>query len=198
MDNWRPHAHWQWWLTAQLRERGEQVLYPQLPRPYAPTLSDWLQVLHGELAQLGDGERVVVAHSAGAAFWLLAAPDLVDSERVERVLLVAPPSPAVMIGPYSALLPLGIEWEAVARASRQLPIIVSSDADPYFPEGLHRYPSIYSGPLGLEHHVLAGAGHLSVDDGYGPWSAMLEWCLQGRTNWAYRDAAAAPREPPAG
>src|SRR6266498_5679850 len=53
VENWRPREHWQWWLTDQLRDRGEQVLYPQLPSPSSPALDEWLSVLHGELAQLG-------------------------------------------------------------------------------------------------------------------------------------------------
>lgn len=54
---------WQWWLAEQLRRRGEQVLYPQLPNPDRPQPAAWLDALVAEYAQLGNGERVVICHS---------------------------------------------------------------------------------------------------------------------------------------
>lgn len=183
VENWRPREHWQWWLADQLRSQGEQVLYPQLPSPSSPALDDWLAVLHGELAQLGDGERIVVAHSCSVALWLLAAPEITASERVDRVALISPPGPSAFIAPYRAFLPFGIDRAAVTQASRQLPIVITSDKDPYCPEGLAGYRSIYTDALGLTQDVIPGAGHISIDDGYGPWPAMLDWCLNGIADW---------------
>lgn len=183
VENWRPRGHWQWWLAEQLRRAGEQVLYPQLPSPSSPALDEWLRVLHGELAQLGDGERVVVAHSCAVALWLLAAPEIAAGECVRRVALVAPPGPSAFIAPYRAFLPVGIDWSAVASASLEPPVIVTSDNDPYCPEGLQGYRTVYTEALGLDHQVIPGAGHLSIDDGYGAWPAILDWCLHSSCNW---------------
>ena len=183
VENWRPREHWQWWLTDQLRRRGEQVLYPQLPSPSSPALDEWLAVLHGELAQLGHGERIVIAHSCSVALWLLAAPEVTPDERVDRVVLVAPPGPSAFTAPYRAFLPVGIDRSAVARASKVPPVVVSSDNDPYCPEGQESYRSTYTASLGLDHEIVPGAGHISVDEGYGPWPAILEWCLQGGCDW---------------
>ena len=198
VENWRPREHWQWWLTRELRERGEQVLYPQLPSPSSPALDEWLAVLHGELAQLGDGERIVVAHSCSVALWLLAAPDVGADERVDRIVLVAPPGPSAFVAPYRAFLPVRIDGSAVARASRQRPIVLTSDNDPYCPEGFDAYKAIYTEALGLDHHVIPGAGHLTIEDGYGPWPDMLAWCLDGTNDWPpepmRQSVAAPPRE----
>jgi predicted alpha/beta hydrolase family esterase len=183
VENWRPRGHWQWWLAHELRSRGEQVFYPQLPAPSSPALGEWLAVLHGELGQLGAGERVVVAHSCSVALWLLAAPELAPEERVDRVALVAPPGPSAFIAPYRAFLPVGIDWDAVTRASARLPIVITSDNDPYCPEGMAGYRSTYTDALQLEHHVISGAGHITVEDGYGPWPAMFGWCLASETAW---------------
>lgn len=183
VENWRPREHWQWWLTDELRRRGEQVLYPQLPSPSSPALDEWLAVLHGELGQMGDRERVVVAHSCGVALWLLAAPEIRPEERVDRVVLVAPPGPSAFIPPYRAFMPVGIEPDAVRVASRRLPIVVSSDNDPYCPEGLEGYRSVYTEALGIDHHVIPGAGHITIEDGYGRWPAILSWCLSGANDW---------------
>lgn len=183
VENWRPREHWQWWLTDELRRRGEQVLYPQLPSPSSPALDEWLAVLHGELAQLGDGERIVVAHSCAVALWLLAAPDIRAEERIDRALLVAPPGPSAFVAPYRAFLPVGIDQSAVLLSSRQPPTVVTSDNDPYCPEGLDGYRSTYTESLGLEHDVIPGGGHITIEDGYGPWPAMLSWCLSGTREW---------------
>jgi hypothetical protein len=190
VENHRPAGHWQWWLADQLRGRGEQVLYPQLPSPSSPALDEWLAVLHGELAQLGDGERIVVAHSCSVALWLLAAPSITSAERVDRVALIAPPGLSAFIAPYRAFLPVGIDRAAVARASRSAPIVVTSDNDPYCREGLEGYQATYTDALGLDHVVIPGAGHLSMDEGYGPWPAILEWCLEGSSQWRGSSAPA--------
>lgn len=183
VENWRPREHWQWWLADQLRSRGEQVLYPQLPSPSSPALDEWLTVLHGELSQLGDGEKIVVAHSNSVALWLLAAPEITEPERVDRVALIAPPGPSAFIAPYRAFLPLGIDRAAVARASQYLPIVVTSDNDPYCPEGQDGYRATYTDALGLAHYIIPRGGHISIDEGYGPWPAMLNWCLDGAAAW---------------
>lgn len=186
VENWRPREHWQWWLAEELRRRGEQVLYPQLPSPSSPALDEWLTVLHGELAQLGDGERIVVAHSCSVALWLLATPEITAEEQVDRVALIAPPGPSAFTAPYRAFLPVGIDRAAVARASYNAPIVVSSDNDPYCPEGPGAYTSTYTDALDLNHHVIPNAGHLSSNEGYGPWPAILNWCLTGTSDWQAR------------
>jgi predicted alpha/beta hydrolase family esterase len=174
--NWRPRAHWQWWLAEQLRSRGEQVLYPQLPSSDSPGLDEWSAVLHGELTQMGGDERIVVAHSCAVALWLLAASELSPEERVDRVALVAPPGLAAFVPACRSFLPVGLDPAAVVDSSRQRPIVISSDNDPNCPGGLDEYRAIYTDALGLAHYQIPGAGHLGPDDGYGPWPAMLEWC----------------------
>src|SRR5262249_4354108 len=157
--------------------------------PSPPALDEWLSVLHGELAQLGSGERVVVAHSCGVALWLLAPPHLAPEERVDRVALVAPPGPSAFVAPYRAFLPVGIGWAAVARTSSQLPIVITSDNDPYCPEGVDAYRSTYIGPLELRHELIPGAGHITIEDGFGGWPSILDRCLTRSPSWLPDPAA---------
>ena len=56
-----------------------------------------------------------------------------------------------------------------------------SDADSYSTEGTAA--ELYGAPLGLDSEVLPGAGHLTIDDGYGPWPAALAWCLDPATRF---------------
>jgi Serine hydrolase len=86
--------------------------------------------------------------------------------------------------PCLGLLPVGIDWNAVAQASAQLPIVITSDNDPYCREGIAGYQSTYTGALDLRHEVIPGAGHFTIEDGFGPWPAMLAWCLNGNAPWS--------------
>lgn len=177
-ENHRPPEHWEWWLVDALRARGEQALYPQLPSADLPVLADWLAVFTSEWRQMGSGERVVVAHSLGCLLWLHAAAEGRVDPVADRVLLVAPPSPAVTAGtPAMAGFVAPQEPAAVWAATRTDIRLVCSDADSYSTEGTAA--ELYGAPLGLDSEVLPGAGHLTIDDGYGPWPAALDWCLDG-------------------
>ena len=69
------------------------MLYPQLSDPDRPSVHNWLELLDSELAQLGDGERVVIAHSLAVPLWLHAVSREPGVAQTDRVLLVSPPSP---------------------------------------------------------------------------------------------------------
>ncbi|KOG13677.1 MULTISPECIES: RBBP9/YdeN family alpha/beta hydrolase [Streptomyces] len=166
-QNHRPPGHWQHWLAGRLRERGHEVRYPQLPEPDAPVLADWLDALVEHGKRPADGEFVVVAHSLSVLLWLRAGERRPDAD---RVLLVAPPSPAVTASiPAIAPFADGLDPAERGLAAR----LVYGDGDPYCPEGADAH---YGVPLGLDmDHVPAGA-HLDRDAGYGDWASVLEWC----------------------
>ena len=181
-ENHRPPEHWEWLLVEALREHGEQVLYPQLPSPDLPVLDDWLATFAAEWRQLGSGERVVVAHSLGCLLWLHAAARGLVDPVADRVLLVAPPSPAVTAGiPAIADFVAPQDPASVWASSRADVRLVCSDADPYSTEGTAK--DVYGDPLGLDTELLPGAGHLTIEDGYGDWPAALAWCLDPATRF---------------
>lgn len=178
VENRRPEGHWQRELAMGLRERGEQVFYPQLPDTDQPSLAAWTEAIRAELA-LMRGEKVVVCHSLASAAWLhLAAADAASDNpaAADRALLVSPPGPAAF------------EWNVIAefttvgldlaglRLANGPARLACSDADPYCVEGAAEH---YGRPLGCEVDVIPGGGHLALDDGYGPWPSALAWCLDG-------------------
>jgi uncharacterized protein len=177
LENRRPRGHWQWWLTDQLRSCGEQVLYPQLPDPEAPTLTRWLELLAAELEQLGDGERVIICHSLACVLWYEACTRDILVRPADRVLLVAPPGPSVIAWPVTADFHQG-PWNGDSlRASSKRPVrLVASERDPYCPEGPAAV--VYGEPLALDAETISGAGHFTSADGYGPWPRMFRWCLE--------------------
>ncbi|HEY2603184.1 MAG TPA: alpha/beta hydrolase [Thermoleophilaceae bacterium] len=162
--------HWQTWLARRLRERGERVSYPGLPEPDTPSLRPWLDALDAELRE-PDG-LVVLCHSLACVLWLQHARRS-EGPAVERVLLVAPPSPAAELPGVSGFFPLSVESADVARAAVSTRVVWAS-GDPYCPEGAGR---LYAEPLGLPACAVEDGGHINPDAGYGPWPAVERWCL---------------------
>jgi serine hydrolase len=164
--------HWQSWLAARLRERGENVSYPDLPEPFDPHPEDWLAALEPELDAM-TGERIVLCHSLACRLWLLharaGATDVAD-----RVLLVAPPC-ADDIEQVARFRPDGVGPGDVTRAAGTT-LIVCSDEDPYCAAGAVQ---TYAEPLAIEYELIPGAGHVNTDAGYGPWPWVETWALGG-------------------
>jgi hypothetical protein len=183
-QNHRPEGHWQHWLADRLTGLGHRVTYPQLPEADDPDLEVWLGELARHLEELdGSGERVVVAHSLSAVLWLhAAARGLKQLRYADRVLLVAPPSPATLASfpEVSAFAPPALDAPLPGPAR-----LVAGTDDPYCPEGAD---SVYAEPLGLPADIIPGAAHLDLDAGYGPWPAVLDWCLTGTTSLTARPA----------
>lgn len=175
--------HWQRWLAPELERAGWTVRFPALPDPMTPALGAWRATLADELAALAagpPGERVVICHSLGCILWLHhVAARRTDAPAVDRVLLNAPPGP---LGELPSFFPVPLDRDAVAAAARSTRLVCSDD-DPYCPEGAVR---AYGEPLDLTWDLLPGQGHLNVDAGYGPWPAMLDWCLARRRDLAPR------------
>ena len=190
-ENHRPASHWQHWLVERLRADGEQVLYPQLPSPDAPVLAEWLEVLRAELRMLGGGERVVIAHSLACLLWLHHAESALPAERVDRLLLVCPPSTAVLpLAIASFAPPAHLTPDRVAATVAGPADLVCTDCDPWCPEGA---AEVFGHALDLRTHVVEGAGHLSPEEGYGPWPEVEAWAKGGGTvPWAAEGALATP------
>jgi predicted alpha/beta hydrolase family esterase len=162
--------HWQTWLAGRLRERGENVRYPDLPDPFDPRPGDWLAVLRGELAAM-DGERVLFCHSLSCRLWLLHAR-AGATRAADRVLLVAPPC-ADDIEPVARFRPDGVTADDVRLACART-LMVCSDDDPYCAAGAI---ATCADPLGIDYQLIPGAGHVNTEAGYGPWRWAEDWAL---------------------
>ncbi len=125
---------------------------------------------------LGDGERVVICHSLGCLLWLRHAETATVVDAVDRVLLVCPPAPSALPDALAAFHAAPFDGDALRRSARRGVELVCTDADPWCPEGA---AALFGRALALPVHVVQGAGHLSLDEGYGPWPAVEHWAREG-------------------
>ena len=190
LHGWRnrqPPDHWHHLLVDALRSAGHDVAYPQLPDPDKPDLDAWLAAFAAELPALPrDAERVVVAHSLGCLLWWQAAARGLIDPPVDRVLLVAPPSPEVTRAHKEMAgfdLPAGVRAEQVSAASRTVTRLVCSDGDEYAPGGAD---TAYAGRFRLDVDRLSGQAHINPDSGYGDWPSVLAWCSEPTTRLVAR------------
>lgn len=174
--NRRQPGHWQRHLANELRKQGHIVAYPQFPNTDQPKLGEWQELLSAELdilAEIEAGETIVIGHSLGCINWIQGASTGLISKPVDRVLLVAPADPRVL-GEVEGLQ-VDLTDPAVAtatHASTASLTILASDKDKWTPRGIH---ATFGEPLGVTPLILEGAGHLSLDDGFGHWQGVIDW-----------------------
>ena len=125
--------------------------------------------------ELSGGEKIAIAHSLGCMNWMLAAMMGRFETPFDRVLFVAPPDPIKtsdaegikgepMDLKHPELLP------AIKRNAKSFTIIASDD-DRWLPSGVQIYEDALQQPA----VVFPGAGHFSLDDGWGNWQGLLDW-----------------------
>jgi hypothetical protein len=171
--------HWQNWLAGELAHHGAQVDLPQFTDPDAPSLDVWLAELGDHLAAAPtEAERVVIAHSLASLLWLHHAATCTDPAlRVDRVLLVAPPSPDCAEPLITTFVPPPLDPTGLRRVAATTRLVVG-EGDPYCTLDQAK---LLSEALRLDLDVIVGGGHLNVDAGYGSWSAVLKWARSDRT-----------------
>ncbi|MBW4720828.1 RBBP9/YdeN family alpha/beta hydrolase [Saccharothrix obliqua] len=173
-------THWQNWLAGELARHGGQVDVPRFTLPDEPRLDLWLTELREHLAAAPTGcERVVATHSLAGLLWLHhAAGEFDPALRVDRVLLVAPPSPDLADEPLiTEFLNPPLDPAAVRRAAASTRLVIG-EGDPYC--SLEQGKRLGEA-LRVDVDVVVGGAHLNVDAGYGDWGAVLKWVRSDRT-----------------
>jgi predicted alpha/beta hydrolase family esterase len=174
--NRRQQGHWQRHLATALRQQGHIVAYPQFPNPDEPKLDEWQELLVAELdilAEIEAGETIVIGHSLGCINWIQGAATGLIAQPVDRVLLVAPADPRLLgevEGLNVALTDPDVASAAIASTASLT--VLASDKDKWTPGGIQ---ATFGDPLGVEAVILPGAGHLSLDDGFGFWQGVIDW-----------------------
>lgn len=179
-QNERPDGHWQRWLASALTERGHEVVYPQLPSPHLPVLSDWLSAIADAAGSPEPGvERVVIAHSLSCAAWIHLAERGAAGLPVDRLLFVAPPGPKFLqdTPELRGFAFADGAHRAVASTSLAQPRLVCTSDDPYCdPPADVVYDKVFDTDVPPD-----AVGHFDMDAGYGEWTSILKWCEDGTT-----------------
>ena len=181
--NKRPEGHWLRLTASELRSLGHQVWYPQFPEPDKPNPEDWQTIIRQEAQMMDEvqgGEKIAITHSLGCMNWMLAAMTGQFEKPFDRVLFVAPPDPiktdeADGIGGEPMDLSNPLLLPAI-KANAKSFTIIASDNDRWLPRGV----KIYEEALQQQAVVFPGAGHFSLDDGWGPWPGLLSWIESGQ------------------
>lgn len=170
--NDRPTDHWQRHLAYGLAGKGHRVEYPQMPDPDAPRLERWLDAFAECYERMGSRRRVIVTHSLGGLLLFNAITR--TRITVDRVLLIAPPSPekALAEGAIAEFAHHGMTKESLTEAVAKRPVVVGADNDDWNPEGV---VASYAVPLGMDAVVLPGQSHFTLSDGYGYWPSVIDW-----------------------
>jgi predicted alpha/beta hydrolase family esterase len=163
--------------AASLRNQGHQVWYPQFPSPETPDPKEWQDLLRQESNMMDEveGEKICIAHSLGTTNWLIGALNDIYQKPFDRVLLVAPPDPQMtsqaegIKGEPLDLSNPSLETQA-KKWAREL-LVIASENDKWLPRGIE----IYRDALQLQPLILSGAGHFSLDDGWGEWPSLFRW-----------------------
>lgn len=178
--NNRPEGHWLRHNATDLRNRGQQVWYPQFPDPDEPKAQAWQELLLAEEAMMNEAsgtEKIAIAHSLGCINWLVAARAMAFQSAFDRVLFVAPPDPQLLQAstPESGATNLYDEdvIPAIKRYAKEFHIL-SSDEDRWLPRGIEE---TYEKPLQVKAHIFVGGQHFSLEDGFGPWRGIADWVL---------------------
>lgn len=163
--------------AGELRSRGHQVWYPQFPSPETPDPVEWQELLRQESSMMDDlpGEKICIAHSLGTTNWLFGALNDIFTKPFDRVLLVAPPDPKLTEDAEGINgEPLDLKHPKLAlqtnKWAKEL-MVIAGNNDKWLPRGI----GIYALALQVEPLVLEGAGHFSLDDGWGPWGGLTRW-----------------------
>ncbi len=159
--------HWQ----SQWERRDPSIQRVAQTEWDAPHRDDWVSCLDAALVSM-DAPVVLVAHSTACllvAHWAVGASPARHA-KVRAALLVAPSDPEGSSYPEG---PQGFAPVPLVRLPFPT-VVVASDDDPYV--SLAR-ASAYASAWGSRLVQLAGAGHVNVASGHGPWPegwALLE------------------------
>ncbi|MFZ7945009.1 RBBP9/YdeN family alpha/beta hydrolase [Neobacillus sp. 19] len=164
--------HWQTWLAHELTERNYHVSYPTFSHFDSPNKSVWLAELDAAIQTLPAGHQLtVITHSLGCLLWLHYTA-IYPKRIAEQVILVAPPSPAIVLSQANSFYPVPLQGNRLSRAAEDT-LFIHSTNDPYC--SMKDAKSYLS--LGYPSIVLPDSGHINTDSGHGKWPWILEQCL---------------------
>ncbi|MEH7502033.1 alpha/beta fold hydrolase [Neobacillus drentensis] len=164
--------HWQTWLAHELKKRNHQVYYPTFSNFDSPNKTVWLEELSNLMKTILENNNLtVITHSLGCILWLHYARN--QNKRIaKQVILVAPPSPTIILSEAKSFFPVPLDGNHLKRAAEEILFIHSSN-DPYCStDDSKNYLN-----LELPSITIPNAGHINTNSGHGQWPWILDLCL---------------------
>lgn len=164
--------HWQSWLAEKLKQNGYHVVYPTFSNVDHPNKDVWLCELASSIESIPEHHKmIVITHSLGGILWQHFAASH-HKKIANRVILVAPPAPTIVIPSASTFFPVPLSRNNLMRVADET-IFIQSTNDPYCqPEEAQHYLQ-----FNLPTFTLQNMGHINVQSGYGKWPWMLNLCI---------------------
>ncbi len=166
------------WLKSNLEKEGNQVIVPEMPNSFVPTIEAWIGKLNDVV--LPDQDTIMVGHSIGCQAILRYLETLADDMKIAGVVLIAP----WMELDKQTIEEEGQESIDIARLWMEAPIdlkkarshigravAIFSDDDSYVPLG---QKDLFEKELGAQIIVENNKGHFAPDDGINELPSALD------------------------
>ncbi|WP_042460964.1 RBBP9/YdeN family alpha/beta hydrolase [Neobacillus dielmonensis] len=164
--------HWQSWLAQELGKRGYDVFYPTFSDYSSPEKQVWLEELDTVMNTIPkDQPLTVITHSLGCILWLHYTSSK-NRKLANRVILVAPPSPNIVLNAAKTFYPVPLSSGNLTRSAEEI-LFVHSTNDPYC--SMEDAKSFKK--LGLSSINFPHSGHINTESGHGKWPWILQRCL---------------------
>lgn len=169
--------HWQTWLYDELIKRKFNVCYPTFSDFDCPNKDVWLDELSSSLKSLPDNHRkIVITHSLGGLLWQHFAA-IHNKKYADHVILVAPPSPKVVIPEVSSFYPVPLNGNHLAKVANET-LFVHSNNDHY----CSVEDSTHYLKLNVPSIIFPNMGHINTVSGHGKWPWILDLCMNITNN----------------
>jgi uncharacterized protein len=164
--------HWQTWLYQELTKRNFNVYYPTFSNYNSPDKKIWLEELSDAVKSIPEHHTLtIITHSLGCLLWLHYAETL-EKQIAKQVILVAPPSPKVILPEAHSFFRPPLNSKKLLDASMET-LFVHSTNDPY----CSMEDALIFSKLGAPSITLPNMGHINTDSGHGKWPWILDFCL---------------------
>ena len=165
---------WMPWAKAALEKEGIKVVMPDMPHTEAPEIGEWVEYLKS-IVGTPDKDTYFIGHSIGC-------------QTILRYLetLTAPVGGTIFVAGWFTLTNLeSPEAEAIAKPWIETPmdfkkiktnlprsVVMLGDNDPFVP--YEETKKQFEERLGSEVITIAKGGHITGDDGFGPFPQLVE------------------------
>ncbi|MFN7991618.1 MAG: alpha/beta hydrolase [Candidatus Micrarchaeia archaeon] len=159
---------WSGWIADRMREKGAEVISPDLPNPSVPHIEEWLAEIRKNVKRF-DGRWTLVGHSLGCPTILRLLESFDEKEKVGAAILVAGFARDLHIPEIQNFVYKDFGWEKIRRGAGKF-IVINSDNDPFIE--LHEGERVAK-MLGAEFIVEHNAGHINEGSGFTEYPRLL-------------------------